>query len=129
MPAGRPLKYQSVEDLDKAIDAYFVEAEEKKEHLTVTGLALALDIDRKTLLSYEEREEFLPSLKRAKTRVENYAEKRLFENSPTGAIFALKNFDWSDKTQQELSGPNGGPVSVKSILGSLDGTSSDLPND
>ena len=69
--------------------------------LTITGLALALDTTRQTLMDYQERDEFTDTVKRAKTVVENYAEKRLFGNNATGAIFALKNFGWKDKFENE----------------------------
>ena len=36
--AGRPLKYDSVKDMEKAIDEYFA----KTEIITITGLALYL---------------------------------------------------------------------------------------
>lgn len=97
MAGGRPLKFQSVEELQTAIDAYFAQCLVDDEPLTITGLALALDTTRKTLIEYEGREEFVNTIKKAKTRVENYAEKRLFSGNATGPIFALKNFDWTDK--------------------------------
>ena len=37
-------------------------------------------------------------------KIENGYEKRLFENNPTGSIFALKNMGWKDKTETEHSG-------------------------
>ena len=44
-------------------------------------------------------EEFLDTIKRAKLRIEAYYEEYLVENHAAGAIFALKNFGWSDKHQ------------------------------
>lgn len=113
MPAGRPLKFQSVEELEKAIQAYFDSVAAKtiilddgkviEEPLTITGLALALDTTRQTLMDYEGRDEFTYTIKKAKTVVENYAEKKLFGNNATGAIFALKNYGWKDKTEQDIT--------------------------
>ena len=76
------------------------------EPYTVTGLALALDVDRRTLLNYSEKDEFFPTIKKAKLRVENYLEKRLInDSSTTGIIFNLKNnYDWRDKQEIEHSG-------------------------
>lgn len=72
---------------------------------TVTGLALALDLTRQGLLEYEEKGEFSDTVKKAKARVEQFIEDRLFENAPAGAIFNLKNnFGWKDKTEVEQSG-------------------------
>lgn len=105
MPVGQPLKFQSVEELQKKIDAYFASCHNEEgeivEPYTITGLALALDTTRKTLIEYENRPEYVNAIKRAKTKVENFAEKNLYSKHSTGAIFALKNFDWSDTTKVE----------------------------
>jgi len=111
---ARPLKFQSVEELQTAIDAYFAQCLVDEEPLTVTGLALALDTTRQTLINYEDREEFLDAIKKAKTKVENYAEKRLFSGNATGPIFALKNFDWTDK--QTLAGDQENPVKLDTTV-------------
>lgn len=97
MPAGRPLKFQSVEELDQRIALYFSNTPE--EDWTWTGLALWLDVDKYTLTTYKEREEFSPSIKRALQRVESSYEKDLKRHGRTGTIFALKNFDWKDKSE------------------------------
>jgi hypothetical protein len=140
MAGGRPLKFQSVKELQDAIDAYFAscydEAGELTEPLTITGLALALDTTRQTLINYEERPEFLDAIKRAKTRVENFAEKRLYASNPSGAIFALKNFDWSDKrevdnnhstldAQGKKTGINPSKLSESALLEILNATTPD----
>lgn len=56
-------------------------------------------------------------------RVENAYEQRLGEHSPTGAIFALKNFGWKDKTEAEVN--TNGTLNVVVGLPKLDGGSSD----
>lgn len=103
---GRPVKYKTPNDLQKKIDAYFAECKESGEHLTVTGLALACDLTRQGLLEYAEKsDEFSDAIKKAKLKVENYLEQRLFGQNATGCIFNLKNnFGWKDKTETELSG-------------------------
>src|SRR5690606_9482293 len=62
---------------------------------TVTGLAVALDTTRETLLDYENKPEnaaFSDTIKKAKQRIQQYAEDYLFSGkNPTGAIFNLKN--------------------------------------
>lgn len=152
-PPGRPLKFQSVEELEAKIDAYFancdphvefvtewVQARDTKGALkkdengnnylveishnikteqipyTVTGLALALDTNRQTLINYESgeyhtkeidketRQGFIDAIKRAKVKIENYNEVMLYTPSPTGTIFNLKNnFGWKDKTEQDIT--------------------------
>lgn len=100
---GRPLKFKSVEEMQKKIDAYFAECEEKGDPYTMTGLALALDTTRETLLDYRDKDEYSDSIKKAKTRCEAYAEMHLFKgkNGVVGAIFNLKNnySRWVDKQE------------------------------
>lgn len=106
---GRPRKYETVEELEYVIDGYFATCMATEIHPTVTGLALALDLDRRSLVNYGEREEFMPAIKRARARVENYIEQTLLEGKATaGAIFNLKNnFGWIDEKQHNVSGELG----------------------
>lgn len=99
---GRPLKYKTVEELQERVDAYFEVT--PKDEWTITGLALFLDTYRQTLLNYEHRDEFLDTIKKAKQRVENGYEIDLKKHGRSGTIFALKNFDWTDKKEIEHSG-------------------------
>lgn len=102
---GRPLKFKSVEELQNKIDAYFEYCDSNNKPYTVSGLALALDTDRITLIRYEERDEFSNTIKRAKQKVENQFEERAIcgEYNPTMAIFLMKNnFKYEDKVQQEV---------------------------
>jgi len=122
MAGGRPLKFSSVEVLDGKIQSYFDEVAEDyykdsngvihQAPLTITGLALALDTTRQTLMDYQERDEFTDTIKRAKTVIENYAEKRLFGSNATGAIFALKNFGWKDTQDHNIGGQKDNPLLV-----------------
>lgn len=71
---------------------------------TITGLALALDTSRETLLDYQDKEEFSDTIKKAKIKCQNYVEKSLLTNNPAGAIFNLKNnYGWKDKTETDLT--------------------------
>lgn len=119
MTAGRPPKWASPQELQKLVDAYFAEMETPKvmgdmiyfEPVTITGLALALDTSRETLCNYEEKDEFFDTVKRAKLRCENYAEKQLYlGKSATGAIFSLKNFGWKDTQDHNHGGQKDNPV-------------------
>ena len=109
MAGGRPLKFQSVEEMEEKIQDYFNNT--KEEELTITGLALALDTDRHTLINYQNKDEFFHTIKKAKTRIENSYEKSLRKNGRTGDIFALKNFGWHDKVENEISGTLNNPLS------------------
>jgi len=109
---GRPLKYKTTEELDSAINAYFDNT--PKEEWTWTGLALYLDTNRQTLLNYEERPEFVDSIKKGLARVENGYEIDLKKHGRSGTIFALKNFDWKDKTEQDITS---GGKEIQTITG------------
>lgn len=110
MPGGRPLKFKTVEDLDSKIADYFAVTPEDK--WTWTGLALHLDTDKWTLTNYRDRPEYSASIKKALLKVENGYEIDLKKSGRPGTIFALKNFDWKDKSEQELYGKGGGAIDV-----------------
>ena len=121
---GCPPMYKTPEEMQAVIDAYFAECEgvyvrdkdgiievdkngdpitTKKRPLTITGLALALGFSgRQALLNYEGKPEFMDTIKRAKAKVEQYAEERLFDkDGVNGAKFNLSNNfkGWSEKQQ------------------------------
>lgn len=96
---GRPLKFATPELAQSKIDDYFNECDKKGIPYTITGLAMALDTDRLTLIKYEEKPDFIDAIKRAKTKIENAYELRLIEKGRSGDIFALKNFGWTDRQE------------------------------
>lgn len=123
---GRSPMYKTTNEMQKKIDAYFKECEGKplcdengkpmldkngepimlgKRPLTITGLALALGFtSRQALLNYQAKEEFVDTVTRAKAKVEQYAEERLFDkDGANGAKFSLSNnFEgWREKQQIE----------------------------
>lgn len=75
----------------------------KPEPPTLTGLALHLGFcDKKSLYDYQEKPDFLHSIKRAISRVEKHHEIQIaYGDKCTGNIFALKNFGWKDKLETE----------------------------
>lgn len=96
---GRPLKIESPEQMEKILNEYFETTEE--EQITITGLCLALNIDKSNFYEYEKREGYQDIVKRARMIVENSYEVSLRKNGRTGDIFALKNFGWRDKMEVE----------------------------
>lgn len=112
---GRPPKYKSKEEIEEKIEQYFNECEgealldddgeqvvnkygypcyiKAPKPPTVTGLALALGFStRQGLLNYQGKKEFLDTITRAKSKVEEYAERRLFDrDGSNGAQFSLRN--------------------------------------
>lgn len=104
---GRPLKFESAEQLQKQIDDYFRSCHDGDDRLirpyTITGLALALDTSRQTLLNYENQDEYFDTIKKAKLKIENYAEEALFTSKQTaGVIFNMvNNYGWKNKQEHE----------------------------
>lgn len=101
---GRPLKFETPEQLEEAINTYYAECEIKEKPLTMSGLAYALGVSRKTLVNYSYRDEFLLTIEKARNKVELDNEERLVggKGSATGIIFSMKNnFGWVDKTEVE----------------------------
>ena len=121
---GRPPMYKTAEEIQEKIDAYFEECKGEilfdsdgnpmvdkygnlirvgVRPLTITGLALALGFtSRRALLNYQGKEEFVHTITRAKAKVEQYAEERLFDkDGANGAKFSLaNNFDgWKEKKE------------------------------
>ena len=128
MAGGRPPVYKTVEEMQTKIDAYFEECAGRvatdaegnplidkygeviiigQRPLTVTGLALALGFNtRQALINYQAKEEFVDAILRAKTRIEQYAEERLYDkDGANGAKFSLaNNFEgWKEKQQIDAS--------------------------
>ena len=71
---------------------------------TVSGLALALGFhSRQSLLNYQGKEEFLDTITRAKLRIEDYCEQRLFDrDGQRGAEFNLRcNFRWKQEEKSD----------------------------
>lgn len=97
---GRPRKYTEPSEFDAKVDQYYQHCKAEDEPVTWTGLALYLGFSsRQSIDEYQYYEGFSDSIKRAKTLVEYAYEKRLHGANPTGAIFALKNMQWSDKQE------------------------------
>jgi hypothetical protein len=137
---GRPAFYETVEELEDAIDRYFqscfipyldksgeqVKDKEgnqvyiQNQPFTVIGLSLALGFkSRQSLFDYIERgDKFTDTIIRAKQICENYANQRLFDrDGVNGAKFTLiNNFkNYSDKKELDLNDN----TAIQAILDSL----------
>lgn len=146
---ARPMMYKTVDELQKAIDAYFESCEGRplrdddghvltdkhgnpvivgEKPPTVTGLALALGFSgRQTLLNYQGRKAFVDTITRAKSRCEAYTEGRLYDrNGSRGAEFSLKyNFRWEDPQLERLEKLRADKNSGGGLTVSLEGEVSD----
>lgn len=124
---GRPPKFRTKEEIQEKIDAYFKECEGevlkdkdgnpmlnkwgnpiifRQRPPTVTGLALALGFTtRLSLINYQGKKEFMNTITRAKTQIEEYTEQRLFDkDGSNGAQFSLRNnfSGWNEHSKSEL---------------------------
>lgn len=119
--------YNTAEEMQEMIDKYFDQCEGTmkvdkegnvftdkygepvmfgRKPLTITGLALALGFNsRQALLNYQAKDEFYDTIMRAKARIEQYAEERLFDkDGANGAKFSLSNNFEGWKEKQQIDG-------------------------
>lgn len=92
--------------MQEGIDKYFKTCEQMDEPLTMEGLAVALDMGRRTLVDYSNRDEFLPTIKKAREKVnQNFAMRALRgDYNAAISIFLMKNnFGYVDKVEQEVT--------------------------
>ena len=144
-PNGRPRQFETVEEMEEMIEAYFAKCDArvvplivtkdkgkalinvpKPEPYTVQGLAVALNLTTKGLIGYAEREEFSATIKRARARIEANKVMHMLDGDGYGAgyIFDLKNnFDWRDK--QELTLMDGIKVEVEYVNSPRQGSTED----
>jgi len=142
---GRPKLYTSVDEVASIIEEYFNYCDNRIQHIysakadgvievmnpapyTMSGLALALDMDRKSLLNYSKQEDFFPTIKKARERVEADIEERMNDKQTftPGLIFNAKNnFGWVDAQRVDAR-----IETVTPILGGTtkDGVSTDNSN-
>lgn len=112
---GRPPIYENADEMEAVIADYFTQFEDISElkplnarygeqRPTITGLVLFLGFcSRQSFYDYEKDAVFSYTVKSARARIENIYEQMLSSKHSTGAIFALKNFDWTDKQEIEHS--------------------------
>ena len=112
---GRPAIFETPEDLQGKIDTYIIDcpdtqtcytsdgAEFEKKIPTISGMAYYLGFqDRQSMYDYEKKDDrFSCIVKRARLYMEKHYEQLTQGKSPTGAIFALKNMGWKDKSEIE----------------------------
>lgn len=127
-PGGRPPMFNTVDEMQILIDKYFIECKGtpllNKDDIpmlnkyeepimfgssppTVTGMALYLGFtSRQALINYQNKEEFVDSITQAKSRIEQYAETKLYSREASnGAKFVLiNNYGWKEKSEVESTG-------------------------
>ena len=122
---GRPPKYSRPEDMEKVVNQYFKECEEKQrvdaegkpicnksgrpvtyrdKIPTVSGLARALGFkSRQSLLDYQAKKQFQDIILDAKLQIEIFVEEQLYtRDGYKGASFVLWNsFGWKPAAENE----------------------------
>lgn len=101
MTVGRKRKITSVEEFFDKADEYFKKT--PFEEYTVSGLVLALGVCKDTFYEYAKRAEYEEAVKWALLVIENSYETSLRIHGRTGDIFAMKNFGWKDKQEQDIT--------------------------
>ena len=116
--AGRPFKYEEneadkfeaaiIDYFDKImndLETYDLTGKLFKVNPTITGMMLHIGLSSKqSYYNYMKRESFKQAAERAKLAIESAYEAMLYEKGSAGAIFALKNFGWEDKSTIENAG-------------------------
>ena len=105
---GRPRIFNTPDQMQKKIDAYFAECDSSQTPYTIADLCLFLGFaETQQLWGYQDRyEDFADTVKKARLRVEGQRERALMAppkgSFPAGVIFALKNcHGWRDKSEVE----------------------------
>jgi hypothetical protein len=112
---GRPALFDSPKSLQVKIDEYFETGIKEKSIIigkgekakeikikipTITGLCRFLGFEsRQSFYAYEDKVEYCYTIKRARLFIEQEYEEQLSIGNTVGAIFALKNMGWSDKSE------------------------------
>ena len=129
---GRPPLYNKPKEMQADIEAYFndgvtikkveVGPKDNKQVIeipvpTITGLCLYLGFEsRQSFYDYEKKSDFTYTIKRARLFIEKHYEEMLQTNNVTGAIFALKNFQWRDKQEVGFTDAEGKDISLAERL-------------
>lgn len=105
METGRPKLYESKEEMQEIIDAYFSLCDQLEKPYTMSGLANALNMSRQSVINYSKEEEFFDTIKKARGEIEQQLEENALmgKSNATFTIFNLKNnYGWQDKSELEV---------------------------
>lgn len=120
---GRPVIFETVEELQDLIVEYFASCWDYKRDMfgnrikdkdgksdigyvmrqvkpyTIGGMAVFLGIDRKTIVNYSRKDDFFPTIKKAREIIKGFTEEALqVGKNQAGIIFTMKNnYGWVDK--------------------------------
>jgi len=111
---GRPPKFDAAADVVELITGYFEKCEVSRAMPNKAGLCIWLGISRDTYNEYKKKPGFADAIKACELMIENAWVQRLGGNSPTGAIFYLKNAfsaDYRDKQETDVTS-GGAPLKI-----------------
>lgn len=120
--------FTSPEEIEKLVEEYFETGVTIKKVVlgppnarytidlpvpTITGLCLFLGFEsRQSFYAYEQKPEFSYTIKKARLLIENEYEEMLAAGNTTGAIFALKNFGWTDRQEIDQKTEHSGGIDI-----------------
>lgn len=123
---GRPPLFKDPEEVEALVQEYFEKGVKMRTVIlgppnaryeiqvpvpTITGLAIYLGFEsRQSFYDYESKPEFSYTIKKARLFIENEYEEMLQTGNTTGAIFALKNFGWTDKQEIDQTNRHSGEI-------------------
>jgi len=112
---GRPPMFKTNKQLEESIHDYFTNGVAKRsivigkapnkevieiEIPTITGLCYYIGFaSRQSFYDLQNNDKFSYTIKRARLFIEKEYEEQLTMGNTTGAIFALKNMGWKDKSE------------------------------
>ena len=114
MKEGRPLKFESVAELDEKIIEYKAYVNEKQVPMTLERLACFLNCNSELLREYgRNKEEFSETIKKIRNEIKADKLERLNagKGSPAGIIFDVKN-NHGYRDKQEITQHHTGSLSL-----------------
>lgn len=125
---GRPPMFTDPKEVEDLVHEYFEKGVKMKTVIvgppnarysvevavpTITGLCLYLGFEsRQSFYAYEQKPEFSYTIKKARLFIENEYEEMLQAGNVAGAIFALKNFGWTDKQEIDQKTEHSGGIDI-----------------
>ena len=101
---GRPKSFETVEQLQDTIERYKQYLKEDKKPPTIAGLAYYTGIDRTTLYTYKEKDEYYNIIKKFVDWILMEYEETAIQKGGAGIIFLMKNYGYSDKCEMAVTG-------------------------
>jgi len=111
-PPGQPPIFKTEEDFHNSFRDYLLDCEKNKKMPNIAGFCAFNDMGRNTFYQYVKK--FNDTGKKIDAALEDIWVNRLGGNSPTGAIFYLKNAfreNYKDRTETDITS-DGKPIPI-----------------